>query len=255
VFAHVLDNDNMNGSFRVDNSVRYTSPNYAGLTVGGLYGFSNQADGFANNRAYSFGANYANGPIKAALAYTQVNNSATLGNLSGGAVDQSTTSGDAEFTAVQQRTFGGGASYTFGPADVGIVVTNTKLTDATAVGTESTTTIPGADIRFTNYEVNGHYHLSPALTLGLAYDYTDAKYASSAGSASPKWNQVSLLSDYALSKRTDVYAVGSYQHLSDGFAQGTTGIPTAFEGASNYVGGTAASDNQVVVGVGLRTRF
>jgi len=254
-FAHVLDNDNMNGTFRVDNSVRYVSPNYDGLTVGGLYGFSNQANGFANNRAYSFGANYSNGPIKAALAYTQLNNSGAVANASGGAVDSSTTSGDSQFTAQLQRTFGGGLNYTFGPANVGFVVTNTKLTNATGFAAASGSTVPAADVRFTNYELNAHYSLTPALTLGAAYDYTDGKYDSAANSASPKWNQFSLLSDYALSKRTDVYALGTYQHLSGGFAQGTVGVPTSFEGAATNVGSTSASPNQVVFGVGLRTRF
>jgi GBP family porin len=260
-FAHVLDNDNMNGTFRVDNSVRYVSPNYDGLTVGGLYGFSNQADGFANNRAYSFGANYANGPIKAALAYTQVNNSGALTNAlntnaAGGAVDSSTTSGDSQFTAQLQRTFGGGANYTFGAANVGFVITDTKLTNATGFSAASGSTITApADVRFTNYELNAHYSLTPALTLGAAYDYTDGSYNSAAGSISPKWNQFSLLSDYALSKRTDVYALGTYQHLSGGFAQGTAGVPTSFEGAATSIGSTAASPNQVVFGVGLRTRF
>jgi len=257
-FTHALDNDNMDGTFRIDNSVKYTSANYNGLTFGGLYGFSNQADGFANNRAYSFGAMYNNGPIKAALGYTQLNNSGAVANAAGGAVDSSTTSGDSQFTAQLQRTYGGGLNYTFGPANVGLVVTNTKLTNATgfaAASGSTLTTVNAADVRFTNYELNAHYSLTPALTLGAAYTFTDGKYNSVAGNASPKWNQFSLLSDYSLSKRTDVYALGTYQHLSGGFAQGTANVPTSFEGADTNVGGISASNNQVVVGVGLRTRF
>jgi GBP family porin len=68
-FAHPFDNDNTDNSFRVNNSVKYQSANYGGVTFGGLYGFSNQAGGFANNRAYSAGAQYANGPFKIAAAY------------------------------------------------------------------------------------------------------------------------------------------------------------------------------------------
>ena len=81
-FAHALDNDNMIGTFRVNNAVKYQSPNYYGLQFGGLYGFSNAAGGFANNRAYSFGAMYNSGPILATLGLnTQINNSLTSAGL------------------------------------------------------------------------------------------------------------------------------------------------------------------------------
>jgi GBP family porin len=57
-FQHPFDNDNLNNSFRVDNSVKYTSPLIAGgLKLGALYAFSNNTN-FALNRLYSFGANY-----------------------------------------------------------------------------------------------------------------------------------------------------------------------------------------------------
>src|SRR5258708_449121 len=39
---------------------------------GGLYGFSNQAGGFADNRAYSVGAGYQHGGLKLGAAYLQV---------------------------------------------------------------------------------------------------------------------------------------------------------------------------------------
>ncbi|MGF6935438.1 GBP family porin [Paraburkholderia sp. UCT70] len=268
VFAHAMDNDNMIGTFRVNNAVKYQSPNYYGLTIGGLYGFSNQAGGFANNRAYSFGAMYNNGPITAALGYTQINNNlAGLGSVTngsvtntGGAVDSSaaSTSADAALTAGRQRTFGGGLNYTFGPANVGFVVTDTRLNNATGFTTGATplSLANSANVHFTNYELNAHYSLTPALTLGAAYTYTNGKFSNAQNSASPKWNQVSLLSDYNLSKRTDVYAVANWSHLSGGLtpAQGGAGL-AAFEGASSFIGGIASTKNQVVVGAGIRTRF
>ncbi|MGF6972888.1 putative porin [Paraburkholderia sp. JPY465] len=50
--AHPFDNDNLSGSFSIRNAVKYSSANYAGLKFGGLYGFSNAAGQFANNRAW-----------------------------------------------------------------------------------------------------------------------------------------------------------------------------------------------------------
>ncbi|MDI7047719.1 porin, partial [Escherichia coli] len=64
-FAHPYDNDNLDNSFRVSNSIKYQSINYGGFKFGGLYGFSNQAGGFSSNRAYSVGASYNWGPLNA----------------------------------------------------------------------------------------------------------------------------------------------------------------------------------------------
>ncbi len=264
IFAHVGDNDNLLGTFRVNNSVKYTSPIFSGLTVAGMYAFSNDAGGFANNRAYSFGAIYSNGPINAALGYTQVNNStaetATGGPTnSAGAIDTSATSGDAAFTFGTQRIFGGGANYTFGAANVGFVITDSRMYDTTGFTAGATTLSANpAYVHFTNYEINTHYQLTPALTLGAAYTYTEGKFQNTGNNASPDWNQVAVLADYALSKRTDVYTGVNYSHLSGGLPAGETaargGVPL-FEGASSFIGGQGSAASQVVVGVGLRTRF
>src|ERR1700761_8366418 len=76
-FAHPFDNDNLDNSFRVNNSVKYTSANYAGFKLGAQYGFSNAAGGFNNNREYSVGASYNYGPLNVAAGYLQLNNSLT----------------------------------------------------------------------------------------------------------------------------------------------------------------------------------
>ncbi|HZZ09957.1 MAG TPA: porin, partial [Paraburkholderia sp.] len=80
--AHPLDNDNLDNSFSVKNAVKYSSANYAGLKFGGMYGFSNAAGEFSNNRAWSVGASYDNGPLSLAAAYMQLNNSGSS-NLNG----------------------------------------------------------------------------------------------------------------------------------------------------------------------------
>src|SRR5258708_5630294 len=77
-FAHPFNNDNLNNnSYSINNSIKYTSVNYAGFKFGGLYGFSNQAGGFADNRAYSVGASYNWGPLNIGAGYLHLNNNAT----------------------------------------------------------------------------------------------------------------------------------------------------------------------------------
>jgi general bacterial porin, GBP family len=240
-FAHPYDNDNLDNSFRVNNSVKYQSLNYGGLKFGGMYGFSNQAGGFASNRAYSVGASYNYGPLNAAVGYLQLNNSGTT--FASGAV-----SDDATFIAGLQRTFGGGVSYTFGPAVAGVVVTQTQLSSATGIGAYASGTskgfnLSGGSARFTNYELNGRYNLTPALALIGAYTFTDGRL----NGVSPKYNQVSIRTDYSLSKRTDVYLEGVYQHVSN---TGNSGITADITGLS-----ASSNNSQVAATIGVRTRF
>ncbi|HEY1608713.1 MAG TPA: porin [Paraburkholderia sp.] len=239
--AHPFDNDNIDDSFYIDNSVKYASPTVHGLQAEALYGFSNAAGGFSDNRAYSFGATYGNGPLNLAAAYLQLNN----GSLSsGGAVSSNDF---VNFPAARQRVMGVGGNYTFGPATVGLLWTR-SLFDDTQPGANSAIMQSFDSLHFSNYEVNVHYALTPAVTLAGAYTFTQGGFSDAGGPASPKWHQVTLLADYSLSKRTDVYLEGAYQH-----AYGAAG--SAFDGA--LINGLAQSStgNQLAATVGMRTRF
>ncbi|WP_250455274.1 porin [Caballeronia sp. ATUFL_M2_KS44] len=246
--AHPLDNDNLDNSISVKNSVKYRSANYAGFTFGGLYGFSNQAGQFANNRAWSAGASYNNGPFNFAAAYLQTNTSRN-GNA-GGAVSAG-EGNKTNLTADLQRTFGAGLNYTYGPATVGFVWTNTHYDNLIAASQGGATfTIPtGTNLHLNNFELNGRYALTPALSLDAAYTYTDGKLSGSNGSGDPKWHTVSLQADYSLSRRTDVYVEGVYQH-----AAGQLGDAGANVAMINTLS-PSTTQNQVAATVGLRHRF
>jgi GBP family porin len=244
-FAHPFDNDNLNNSFRVNNSISYQSVNYAGFKLGAQYGFSNAAGSqFSNNRAYSFGASYSFAGLNFAAAYLQLNNNTNAAFNGSGAVTD-----DATFAASRQRTYGAGVNYTFGPATAGFVFTQTRLDNAVGInkanaGTSGTLLFPaGSSVRFSNFEVNARYALTPAISLAGEYTYTDGKI----NGANPKWNQFGLQADYLLSKRTDVYVQTEFQHV----ATAGTGV-TAF---INGVGNASSTDKQVSATVGLRHRF
>jgi general bacterial porin, GBP family len=244
--AHPFDNDNLDSSFSINNSVKYESANYSGFKFGGLYGFSNQAGAFSDNRAYSAGASYANGPLSIAASYLQINNPGGGGNP-GGAV--SSADNTAPFVAARQRTFGGGVNYAFGPATVGLVYTHTKLDGLDAINTnDGYSALSGNSLRFDNYELNTRYALTPALSLAGAYTFTNGSFSTNTGDTKPKYHQFSLLADYGLSKRTDVYLEGVYQHASGGDG-GLLG-DAAINGVS-----PSTTDQQVAVTVGMRHRF
>ena len=245
--AHPFDNDNLDNSFSVKNAVKYQSANYGGVKFGGLYGFSNAAGQFSNNRAWSAGASYGNGPLSVAAAYLQLNNSGS--NNVGGAVSQG--DGTAAIAAQQQRTYGAGINYAYGPANVGLVYTHTQLDGITGVNVGGTTLagVAGTNLHMDNYEVNGRYALTPALSLTAAYTFTDGKVSGSNGSGDPKWQTASLQGDYSLSKRTDVYLEGVYQHAS-----GELGNFGANVASINTLSPSSTA-NQTVVAVGMRHRF
>jgi GBP family porin len=239
--AHPFDNDNIDDSFYINNSAKYVSPTYNGLQAEAQYGFSNAAGGFSNDRAYSFGVTYGNGPINLAAAYLQLNNG---GLTAGGAL----TSNDfVSFPAARQRVMGVGGNYTFGPAIVGLLWTH-SLFDNTQPGANSVIMQPFNTLHFDNYEVNAHYSLTPSISLAGAYTFTQGGFSSGTGSANPKWHQVTLMADYSFSKRTDVYLEGVYQHAY-------SAVGSAFQGA--YINGLsqASTGNQVAATVGIRTRF
>jgi predicted porin len=240
-FAHPFDNDNLDFSLQMGNAVKFTSARFAGLTVGGLYAFSNSPD-FAMNRAYSGGLSYAFGPFNFAAAYLQINGSNSA-NTSG-AIDPIESIGNNvggfELGSNIERVVGTGLSYAFGPATAGFVYTHSQFEGTTSFGSA------GGTLWFDNFEVNGKYLLRPDLSVGIAYTYTDAHVTKTTTyGADPKWNQISTQAVYSLSKRTDLYLEGMYQHVSGHNY-------TAFIYTS---GGASATSNQVVGTVGMRTRF
>lgn len=240
---HINDLDQLTSS-RISNAIKFTSANFSGLTFGAMYGFSNQAGAFAgssgtggSSRAYSFGANYAQGPFGIGAAYTYISfpGSASPTAFTVNLANVNLASG----TAKSLRTAGIGAKYLFGPATVFGNWTNTRIEGLT-----------GAASTLNNFELGGKYSFTPALSLGAGYTYSKLSDATSG-----KWNQVNLSLDYALSKRTDVYVLGIYQKASGS----NGGVPVQAEiGSSTSYFGTssgAGSDKQFAARVGLRHRF
>ncbi|WP_322045550.1 porin [Paraburkholderia sp. J67] len=243
-FAHPFDNDNLNSTFSINNSVKYQSANYSGFTFGGQYGFSNKAGSFADNRAYSVGAGYKYAGLQVAAGYLQVQGQ----NL--GAINQSNPNGAVQNSGVltalggmqSQRTWGVGANYAFGPALVGVVATQSRFQDR----------IDDISLRYNNIEVNARYDLTPALFVGGAYTYTQAlrntPASGDSNNRSAHWNQFSLMADYSLSKRTDIYAASVFQ-LGANNANGTNVAQV------NGTDAPSTSRSQVVVTTGIRHRF
>lgn len=242
-FAHPLDNDNLNHSLRIDNSVKYTSANRAGLKFGALYGFSNAAN-FAANRAYSLAAGYGSGPLKLAGAYLQIDGSMGTTSASPGAVDSNEAKGLNQggwsTGSAVMRSFGGGISYALGSATVAFVYTHSQYDSDNSFGATG-------PIRFDNYDANVRWTATPAVSIGAAYVYTrghvsnpDRNHGTDA-----RWQQIDLQAVYRLSRATDLYAEAMVQHASG----------RGYVAFVNGSGGASSTQNQIVATAGMRTRF
>ncbi|QGZ57973.1 porin [Paraburkholderia acidiphila] len=239
---HFNDVDQLTSS-RINNAVKFQSVNFSGFTFGGLYGFSNTTSfagastgATASSRAYSFGTNYAYGPFSLGAAYTNI-------NYPGAATPAfSTTISNVQQTTLKNlRSFGVGGRYIVGPATLWALWTNTLLSP-----------IAGSSTLYNAYEAGGKYAFTPALAAGLGYTYSRTS-----GSQTAHWNQVNASLDYALSKRTDVYGLVSYQDASGTLTNSTTKVQAQIgdSGSSIFQPSGSGSQDQVAVRVGIRHKF
>ncbi|CAG9260851.1 porin [Paraburkholderia unamae] len=240
---HFNDVDQLTSS-RINNSVKFQSVNFSGLTFGALYGFSNSTSfagsptgtSTASSRAYSFGANYGYGPFSLGAAYTNI-------TYPGAATPSMSTSiSNLPATALtihDLRSFGVGGRYIVGPATLWALWTNTLISP-----------IAGSSTLYNAYEAGGKYAFTPALSGALGYTYSRAS-----GSASAHWNQINAAVDYALSKRTDVYFLTVYQDASG--RVGTTNVQAQIGDSTSNIFPTSGtgSQDQVAVRVAIRHKF
>jgi predicted porin len=253
ITAHPGDLDNLNNDYRVNSAIKYTSANYNGLTFGGLYSLGGVAGATGRNQIWSLGAGYSNGPLVLGAAYLNARNPAVsfFGNNTTTSTPSAVTSPviAGYLSANTYQVIAAGGSYTFGAATIGGTYSNVRFEN---LGAASASPFDGQTATFNNGEINFKYQLTPALLVGAAYDYTRGSKIND--NTAPQYHQGSLGVDYFLSKRTDVYVVGVYQHaVGDTLsASGTTVVPAAAS-INNLT--PSANQNQLTARVGIRTKF
>ncbi|RXV69458.1 porin [Burkholderia stabilis] len=246
-FATPGDVDNNDNSLRVSNAIKYTSPVFAGLQVEGMYALGGVAGKTGSGQTWSVAAAYNNGPIGVAAGYFYANNptpsagvrnnwtSTTSDNIVDGPINAGYVS--AKSIAIAQVA----GQYVIGPVTLGLGYSNSQYKPDASSGFGSTE-------KYNTGRAFATYQVTPPLLLGLGYSYTKAS-----GNTDAKYHQVSLGGDYSLSKRTDVYLVGAYQHASGTQlnADGTTSAAQASIGSYGFAG----TKSQEMVALGLRHKF
>lgn len=247
--AHPGDLDNMNNTNRVNNAVKFKSLTYSGFSFGGMYSLGGVAGQFSRNQIWSLGAGYTNGPLALGLAYVNARdpnysyfgNNATSNTTASNMTSSRVYSGYA--SAKTQQIISAGGAYAFGAATFGATYSNTQFKD---IGAEAglPATGRGGDAKFHNAEVNFKYQITPSFLVGAAYDYTKGYGVNDA-----KYHQGVIGADYFLSKRTDVYVDGVFQHASGTDSTGSPAVANI-----NFLS-ASSTQNQVMAIVGMRHKF
>lgn len=248
--AHPADLDNLNNANRINNSVKYRSANYGGFSAEGLYSFGGIPGSVGTNQIWSVGFGYSSGPLNFGAGYLVARNpNVSFFGTAVGATAASNNFGSSPVingyaSAQSQRIFGAGATYAIGRATLGAIYSNTQfrhlsgaISPLNPAGVEGTAT-------FNSIEADFQYQFTPALSLGVAYNYTAGNNANDA-----KYHQGSIGADYAVSKRTDFYLIGVLQHAS-----GTDSTGHAARAALNGLT-PSASNQQAAVRIAIRHKF
>jgi predicted porin len=248
--AHPGDLDNLNNTNRVNNAVKYRTPSFAGLTAEGMYSFGGMPGSMAGNQIYSIGAGYARGPLNVGLGYLNARNpNASFFGTAVGATAATNNFGSSPVingyaSAQSEEIISAGATYAIGAATVGAIYSNTKYKHMSGAASVLNPAGMGGTATFNSAELSFQYQLTPALSFGAAYNYTDGGAANDA-----KYQQGALSADYVVSKRTDFYLIGVLQHAS-----GTDSTGHAARASLN--GLTPSSGNQqATVRFAVRHKF
>jgi len=203
------------GSHRLDNMIMYQTPTIAGFQLG--LGYSFNADGNQqissdgsqkNTRSWTTGLRYGNGPLAAALVYDRYKSpdSETDVNDRGVSVNSWSLAASYDFKVVKVYAAGGQTRN-------GWFSSNSSLNGASYLK-DNSANISSFDVN-DNLKVNS-YSLGVSAPVGAngevmaSWMMADIKDSGIHNWGSNKQNVYSVGYTYALSKRTNVYALGSY---------------------------------------------
>lgn len=208
-----------------DNSLKYTSPSFSGVTGILSYGFGEQAGDNKQNSSRNAGLSYVNGSLSLGASSLWSSGS----NLTNAALlSASSNPFGATSSRDVLRSSGLGASYQFAKVLVHGNVTQShfSLSNVTA----------------RTYEIGSRITAADTIVLGADYSYTDVRDRA-------RLKIISLSASYFLSKRTSLYVVAANESVSGTNAAGT---PLT---AQLFTLPTSNSSRQNALHMGIRHTF
>ncbi|REE24143.1 putative porin [Paraburkholderia sp. BL27I4N3] len=255
--AHPGDIDSLDNIYRANNSLVYQSPTLGGFTFSASYAFGGVPGSVDAGSTWSAGLRYQNGPFGIGAAAQRVNNSTPGGGAWGAS---STTSNGGAQTAVSAINYG----YQTAQAQQRVAVTGGYRFSAAwdvSASYSNVQYIPGIGSTFRDTAIFNtagavlHFKPASAWDFAAGYSYTRATKANGITSAA-QYQQFTLSQYYALSKRTGVYAVQSYQRANGDTLWSNGKVIVAKPSLGDGFSSTPASSrSQIAVGAGLVHRF
>jgi predicted porin len=258
---HPADFDNTNLTHRINNSVKYVTNAYSGVRFGAFYSFGGVAGSISQNQLWSTGFSYIGPSISFAASIvnarnpnislygTNANASTTGNNLGspGSATSPAANPAIVGFASAHtQQTIAIISTYVLGSATVGLEYTNAQFKGFGSAASLNTQNYSGStDLSTAGLSLR--YQVTPSLRVGGAFDYTHG--GSVSGKEGAKYEQISLGTDYSLSKATSFYLTGAYQHASGRDSLGRVAVADI-----GYLS-PSATTKQIAVSAGIKHTF
>lgn len=259
VTAHPGDLDNLDGTFRTNNAIKFTSVSYGGFSFGGMYSLGGVAGDVTRDQVWSLAARYSNGPLVLAASYKAAHNPnigffGTSNTSAATAVSANTTSPaySGFLSAHTYHVAGAGAAYTLGAATVGVVYSNTTFGGLGDLSSGPNPSGYSGSVHFNSVEANFKYQITPALLAGIAYDYTKSGHVVTTRGTNDgaTYNLAMASIDYFLSKRTDVYLLGVYETASGTDSRNLPAVAAIANQTS-----PSRNGHQALLRLGIRHKF
>jgi predicted porin len=252
--AHPGDIDGLDTTIRINNSVTYTSPVFAGgVQASAQYGMGEIAGASSSGATYSAALKYDMSPLRLALGYLYMKNGPTVGTTfdsraSGSFSASAINRGYLSAGAVQYLA--AGARYKIGDVELGLNGSNVQYKPTSGSLFTSTAT-------FNTLGVLATYQLTPSIFVSGGYSYTKEKAAN--GVTDPaRYQQIALEQVYSFSPRTALYLLEAYQYAK-GSTLGAGGIGNPVSAVAvvgdSQTGTPSSNSNQTVVMLGIRHSF
>jgi predicted porin len=265
--AHPDDIDDMGHSQRINNTIKFKSATFDGITVGGMYGLGGVAGNFTDKQFWSGALSYAAGPLTISAGYTDARNpnlsyfgtngtsgpatSDNMGSLGSSTEAESNPVYSGYSSAHSLRIAEGGVRYQLGDGTIGGTFSHMSFDDLGDLNSGPNPLGYSGSAIFNDVEINGGYTFSPTFQVAVAYDYLHgASVSGQAGSTDGvTYHQGLLSAAYFLSKRTELYAVAIYQKA---IGRDSLNQPAV---ASITNVSPSATDHQAFVRLGILERF
>ena len=246
--AHPGDLNSLGTTVRLNNSIAYVSPDWAGLELRLMAGLG-ESEPSVQGRALSAGLAYQRGNWRAGLAWQRFNNVANTPGWSPAASASFAISAvNIGYLSADAIHYTGAAvRYVLDGAEFGAVATHVRYR-------------PGAASLFRDTAILNSFGLLATVrpagwTLSAGYSYTRATEAN--GITSPaRYHQIALEQAYSFSKATALYLLQSWQR-AEGRTLNGAGVPVDAVAVVGDSQATTPSSNghQWVLMAGLRKSF